>query len=118
MMNVRYIISRRELSGEQLAGDLRGYFLYENSRALPRFWLVSRLRNARSEAEAKSLLRAGDFQPDQEAVVEGFPELEPNSHRGSGSVQVAHYGMNRVRLRVVVPDQQYLVTSEVHYPGW
>jgi hypothetical protein len=125
MMNVRYLISRQPLSAERLAGstffhaeDLPGYVVYENSKALPRFWLVSRLRNARSEAEAISQLRAGDFQPEQEAVVKGFPALPPNPHSGSGSVQVVQYGMNHVRLRVKAADQQYLVTSEVHYPGW
>ena len=78
---------------------------------------LARLRHGNSEAEAKSLLRGGDFQPDQEAVVEGFPALL-NSHGGSGTVQVVHYGINHVRLRVTAPHRQYLVNSDVHYPGW
>jgi len=125
MLNVRFLISRQQLSVERLAGssffhagDLPGYFLYENQKALPRFWLVSRLRNARSEHEAESLLRASDFRPDQEAVVEGFPSVEPNPLSGSGTIEVVHYGMNHVRLRVGTRYQKYLVTSEVLYPGW
>ena len=125
MMNVHYLISRRAIQAEQLAAslfvhaeDLPGYLLYENPKALPRFWLVSHLRNARSEAEAISLLRAVDFQPDREAIVEGFPALPPNPPTTSGTVQVVHYGMNDVSLRVVTRDPQYLATSEVHYPGW
>lgn len=118
MMNARYLISRRELRGGQLAGELPGYFIYENANALPRFWLVSRWRNARSEAEAISLLRGGDFQPDREAVVEGFPALPPNPQATPGSVQVVEYGMDRLRLRITARDPQYLATSEVHYPGW
>jgi hypothetical protein len=46
MMNVRYLIGRQRLSGEETKGsawtwkaDVPGFSIYENSRALPRFWL-------------------------------------------------------------------------------
>jgi hypothetical protein len=83
---------------------------------LPRFFLVSRLRPARSLEEAAALLKSPDFDPKHEAIVEGGPALAAGEP--AGTVAVSEYGLQQVRLLVESERPAYLVTSETHYPGW
>jgi Bacterial membrane protein YfhO len=123
MINDRLLISRRAVSVDGSpfvpAADLPGYFLYENPKAQPRFWLVSRLLSAYSEEDAAAKIRSSDFEPGKVAVAEDLTGQTFESPDGpSGSVRVTQYGMNQVRLQVDTPGPQYLATSEVNYPGW
>jgi hypothetical protein len=122
LLNVRYVLSRVPLDAARLAhaglvhvAALPGTEVYENPEALPRFFLVGRLRHARSLEEAAALLRSRDFDPRAEAVVEGAPELVSS---GSGTVRVIEYAARRVALETDAPAPAFLVTSETHYPGW
>ncbi|MBM3746925.1 MAG: YfhO family protein [Acidobacteria bacterium] len=95
--------------------DLAAEKVYENTQALPRFFLVGRLRHARSLDEAAARLRSRDFDPRVEAVVEGAFELGSS---GGGTVQVIEYALRRVALETDAAAPAFLVTSETHYPGW
>ncbi|MBI4876534.1 MAG: hypothetical protein HY822_18005, partial [Acidobacteria bacterium] len=82
MMNVRFLVSRQRLEPERLQGspfvfreDIPGFSVYENPAALERFWLVGRVRPARSQAEAAAMLRSRDFRPAEEAIIEGAVDL-------------------------------------------
>jgi len=122
LVGIRYILSRRALepglaerAGLVHVADLAGEKVYENTQALPRFYLVNRLRPARNLEEAAALLRSRNFAPRVEAVVEGA--LAPAAGAG-GAVRVLHYAARRVELEVDAPAAAFLVTSETHYPGW
>jgi len=122
LLNVRYVLTRAPLDAARLAhaglvhvAALPGTEVYENPEALPRFFLVGRLRHARSLEEAAALLRSRDFDPRVEAVVEGAPELGSS---GGGTVRVIEYAARRVALETDAPAPAFLVTSETHYPGW
>jgi hypothetical protein len=125
MLNVRYLISSRRLAKDRLAGspftlrrEVPGFWIYENPAALPRFWLVPRVRAAASESEAASLVRAPGFAPEREAVVEGAPPPKLESGAAAGRVTVLRYGLKDAELEVESPARQFLASSEVHYPGW
>ena len=125
MLNVRYLISSRRLAEDRLAGspfalrqDVPGFSIYESAAALPRFWLVPRVRPAGSESEAASIVRAPGFTPAREAVVEGAPQLDAPSGAAAGRVTVLRYGLKDAELEVESPTRQFLASSEVHYPGW
>jgi hypothetical protein len=119
MMNVRYVLSREPIPDAaplEPAATLPGRYVYENRGVLPRFYLVARTRTAHSLVEAAAMLRAPDFRPAEEAIVEGAPPLA--STAPPGQVEVVRYRYQTVELKVNAPDRQYLVTSETHYPGW
>lgn len=120
MLNVRYLVSRRPLVGNGVVfrEEVPGYRIYENAAALPRFWLVSRIRAVRSEFEAAPIVRSPRFQPAAEAVVEGGPPSWPETGAGGGTVKVLHYNLKDLELEVDAPGWRWLASSETHYPGW
>ena len=118
LMNTRFVIANSRLAGTPFRErtSIPGAYIYENQAVLPRFFLVSRLRPARSLEEAAALLKSPDFDPAHEAIVEGGPA--PAAGEPAGTVAVLEYGLQHVRLSVDSERPAYLVTSETHYPGW
>jgi len=125
LMNTQFAISNARLDPERLAASpfreeasIPGAYIYQNQAVLPRFFLVSRLRPARNLEEAAALLKSPDFDPRHEAIVEGAPGPPPSAGEAAGTVAVAEFGLQQVRLLVESPRPAYLVASETHYPGW
>jgi hypothetical protein len=126
LMNVRYVLSHKPLdsvavdqAGFLHTGSLPGHEVYENPQALPRFFLVSRIRKAAGLEQAAAWLRSPDFSPKDEAIAEGaveFPSIGDDAK--NGNVTVKHYSARRVELEVTSPSPAFLVASETHYPGW
>ncbi len=120
-LNVRYIISQVKLdpdlaqrSGLRPLMELAGQQVYENTEAMPRFFLVGRVLRAQDEEEALELLKKIDLR--REAVVEG---AEAGWQLGAGgTVHVVRYSASEVVLQTDAPAGAYLVSSETHYPGW
>lgn len=111
------------------AEDVGASRVYENMRAMPRVWLVREVLTV-SEGEAlaavtTSRLPNGDrFDPRHHALVE-----EPFAHdasassdtRGAGAQDIALIsGMTDEALEIEtwVSEPSFLVTSDLHYPGW
>ena len=137
-LNLRYIISRNPIAVSAggvpkytLRADLPGFLVFENASALPRFFLVHRIFAAGTPEEAFSAIHKPDFTPSSVAVVEQPPPPEwiarVSSFQGNAgfqeltseeSTQVLHYGATEVLLAVRTKTPGFLVTSEVHYPGW
>jgi hypothetical protein len=122
LAGIRYVLSRAPIPAETLAAarfrhvaDLPGRRLYENLEALPRFYLVGKIRRAASLEEAAAMLLNPAFDSRTEAVVEGG---DMPAGAASGSVRVLSYRENRIVLEVTAEEPAFLVTSETHYPGW
>jgi hypothetical protein len=125
LMNVRYVLSRTPVPDSVLerarlvhVADLPGHRVYENTRALPRFFLVNRIRKTAGMEEAVAALHSPDFDPRVEAIVEGPMDFPGAAAPAAGKVRVLEYRPNRVQLEVDSPAPAFLVTSETHYPGW
>jgi hypothetical protein len=86
-----------------------------NTNALPRVWLVTRTIPVATIEEAYAVILDAAFEPTQDATVEGGPNLDTE---GSGSLEVAAYGANRVEVVVRTATEALLVLSDMHYPGW
>ena len=117
LLNVRFIVSNGALEDSRFRkiAELPENFVYENPAALPRFFLVSRIRKAAGMAEAIAMLRSADFDPSAEAIVEG----DVNASVGArGIVRTRRYEALEVELEVDSSAPAYLVTSETNYPGW
>jgi len=118
LLNVRYIVSRAELSqpGRLIKREeLPGNVVYENPDPQSRFFLVGRVRPAADPDSALRMLSSPDFDPRSEAVVES---ASGTADGGAGSVRVERYGASEVLLDVEVQRGGFLVTSEAYYPGW
>ncbi len=122
LASIRYVLSRAPIPAETLdaahfrhAADLPGRKLYENLEALPRFYLVQKIRRAANLEEAAAMLEDPALNPRTEAIVEGD---DIPAGAASGSVRVLSYRENRIALEVTAEEPAYLVTSETHYPGW
>ena len=120
LLNIRYIISRAPLGATRFheVAELPGDFVYENPDWLPRFFLVSRVREARGMSEALAEMRKADFDPRVEAVVEGAASVAEPRASASGTVRVTSYRPSSLTLEVESSAPAYLVTSETFYPGW
>ena len=126
LMNVRYVLARKPLdpaavenAGFVPAGSLPGRRVYENPQALPRFFLVSRIRNAATREQAVEWLRSPEFSPQTEAIVEGQADLPPMTNEiPNAAVTLKHYAAQRIVLDVHATTPAFLVAAETYYPGW
>ena len=118
LLNVRYVLSSGRIDpadGLVRIEGLPGTEVYENPAALPRFFLVNRVRAAPDMEAALAILRAPDFDPRAEAVVEG---AGPIANPTPGDVRLVEYGARQFVVEVEAPGPAFLATSETAYPGW
>jgi hypothetical protein len=120
--NVRYLISRKPVAEDHFraVGEAAGFNIYENSRSLPRFFLVNHVKVARGLGEAAAMLHDTSFDPAGTAIVEAaaadMSEIAVNSARGR--VEVIFYTPAAIALRTKSDGASLLVASETWYPGW
>jgi hypothetical protein len=124
LLNVKYLIGRKNVPLDftkfKLAYDGDPAFnIFENTRALPRAFIVSDARVVTDQSAALAAIHAPDFDPTRTVV------LEKPVHRGqsavdsaSSSAKIVGYGPNEIRLEVNAANAGALVLSEVYYPGW
>ncbi len=120
-MNVRYLLSRTAIpEGNKIVkvADLPGHAVYQNTTALPRFFLVNCVRSAKSFDEALDVLRSPGFDPSREAIVEGGIEWRPRGPIEHCKVSVVAYRNHKIELETECSEPAFLVTSEAYYPGW
>ncbi|MCY3763072.1 MAG: hypothetical protein OXH50_17640, partial [Gemmatimonadetes bacterium] len=131
LANARFVVTHAPLrqAGLRLVhgGEL---FLYENSRVLPRAFLVGDARVIARPAERLRYLRGNRFRPEREVVLETAPESRPDqaglSASGqlpsgrfpAGEARVTRYQPRRVEVAVAPVRPGFLVLSDSHYPGW
>jgi hypothetical protein len=128
LMSIGYVFSRTQVSEPLLSqsgivkeAELPWRQAYRNPTALPRFFLVHRVRNVSGPEQAAAILRSGGFDPHLEALVEGPVRLPPNlpiEEKFQDRITVLEYSPRRVVLDVDASSAAWLATSETHYPGW
>ena len=123
LMNVRYIITRREGASRMAAlpkfrhiASLPGNELFENTTVFPRFFLVHQARTVASLDEARDLILGHKVDLRQTAMVDQPMELAPGG--GWDEVKTLQYEPNRFELSVQTSHGGLLVLSETNYPGW
>lgn len=117
LLNVEYLVSRLEepVPGVELEARIPWMTIWRNPGVLPRFFLVGRAHRAADLEAALARMRAPDFDPRVEAVVEGPFEGVVG---GAGTVRVVEYRAREVALEVEASAPALLVSSEAWYPGW
>lgn len=129
-LNIRYIFVPPDQSVEEARFTLRyggaDGSVYENERALPRYFLVRECTiEPDFEQTIPKLKQITDYR--QAAVVDGIParvrKLGLDAGGGSilltqGDVRVRRYTGDATELDVHNASWALLVTSDVHWPGW
>ncbi len=116
---IQYVLSSRALSGRNLEAIADGELkVYRNLGALPRVYLVPGYRVVADVRQRLELLADPTFDPRSEVLVEADPHWAPGPNEGVGSVRVASYTPEEVRLEVEMGRAGILVLSDTFYPGW
>ncbi len=114
VLGVRYVVAHFPIAHADLVEVARidGAFVYENLRALPRAWVVSRVDAAQDQREAIDWLLSHD--PGREAVVEGGRPLDLDMAPSEAQI------FDREPDRVVVSARGpgLLVLSEPYARDW
>jgi len=123
LLNVGCVVSDQALpdarfeplgGGSQVVSRLRD--------ALPRAWVVHRVRVEPDDEKALALLASPAFDPAQEVVVARAPAWyaasQPLPDTASEVVRFESYSANHMALSAGLQSAGYLVLSEVYYPGW
>ncbi len=121
LLNVEYVLSRRDLDGPGLErihedGKVK---VFRVGDPLERAWLVYDTVSAAGDS-AVELLNAADFDPKTMAVLPpGSQGLLASSELDArGSVREIESLPGRLSLEVVTDDEGLLVVSQSFYPGW
>lgn len=128
MLNVKYVISPLQFPEPnfQLAKasqwSMRGtpipMYVYRNTRVLPRAFFVGAFRQVANQDAAMEIITSGEFHPDQYAILETTPEMQPDTS-GTASANVTEYELNRMKIQTQSDTPKLLVLSEIYYPkGW
>jgi hypothetical protein len=123
IMNVKHLLASAK-TAELLKANPRyrhestvaGFELYENLSVLPRYFLVSSVRQS-ADREMEGLIRSRAVDLHRTALVEEAIPLAP-SDAAKGAVRSLHYEPGWLELEVTAPQPSFLVASEAYYPGW
>ncbi|MDE3089849.1 MAG: YfhO family protein [Chloroflexota bacterium] len=124
LLNAKYLIGRKNVPLDRdkfrLAYDGDPAFnIFENTRVLPRAFVVFNARGVPDQASALAAIHAPDFDPAQTVVLEKAVNSQQSTVGSQQSAaKVIGYGPNEIRLEVNTPNAGVLVLSEVYYPGW
>ena len=146
LLNVRYILSRNELSEFHASSEFSGRQLkkvydadvkiYLNQAALPRAFIVHQAKQVTTGEAAFGLLVSGQLDVRRTVVIEGseggdphelrLPKWEAAPAEGRLSIpeedaeaaQIVHYSAHQIDLQVNLTEPGYLVLSDTYFPGW
>lgn len=119
ILNARYILSLSVLSEPYLQhvfdeGETK---VYEDTRALPRAYLVERLVPATGKEDIiAKLYGLSDLR--LEAVVEGKPEVITIPLQSNESVQIIIYEAGLINVNVHATVPRFMVISNAYNAGW
>lgn len=105
--------------------DIINTSVYENTRAMPRAWLVPEVVQLKAEDALKTIKSARlpdgrSFDPGKIAIVEQPLTLSTqNGGSDAGrSAEVLSLKDSTMEVRTTATAPSFLVTSDVYYPGW
>ena len=137
LFNVKYVVTDAPINTIDPSADpsryslvyLNHYMVYENTRNLPRAFLVPEMTFLDQSAVAGTL-SSGFFDPRHQIVISkdnrlgedhGLRELTMTnqfSHEFSADVGVVSYGPNEIMVDTYSGSNAMLFLGEIYYPGW
>ncbi len=124
LLNTQFVIGRKNMALDRdkfkLAYDGDPALnIYENTRALPRAFVVNAVRIVADKQAAFDAIHADDFDPARTVVLESKDaRLQTTDNRTPATLKIVGYGPNEIVMETNTPSDGVLVLSEVYYPGW
>jgi len=119
LLGARYVLSLTDLPQQYLVkvfeeGETR---VYEDSRAVPRAYIVERpIISFGKEETMNTLYKLKDFR--REAVVEGDLSILSAPIKGDESVSLTRYEPKRLEIDTSLSVPRLLVVTNAYDPGW
>jgi Bacterial membrane protein YfhO len=92
-----------------------GITIFENRTVLPRFRFVRRIRPAQDLDDALTLMHRPDFNPAEDAIVEGISAEMPMA---AGSILGEKLEATRLHWEVETSGRSFFVAADSFFPGW
>jgi hypothetical protein len=119
LLNVKYVMSERELHHQKLRLVWEGTSrVYENLSVLPRAFLVYRTRVLTDERAMDRALRDPDFDPSAMVLLEGKGPTFSGPVDPASTVRIADYQPERLVIEVSSRYDGVLVLADSWFPGW
>src|SRR3990172_6507367 len=96
-------------------GNLR---VYENTRVLPRVFLVTKYRVLSESEQIIDTLRKTEFDPTKEVILEEDPKVSLTSDSLTGEAEIIAYAPNNVAVKAKLSKPGFLVFTDNFYPDW
>jgi hypothetical protein len=118
LLNARFLAAEFPMDDEDLALlEVMGRtHVYENERALPRAFVVGRVKVISDEEKLLSELAL--FEPEKLAILEEKPGWTLDDSSFFREAEVTFYSPNRIVVQANLSSPGLLVLSELWYPGW
>ena len=98
-----------------IAVTSNGITIFENPAVLPRFRFVHRIRPAQDLDDALSWMNRPDFNPAEEAVVEG---INTDMEMASGNILGEKLEATELQWEVETSGRSFFVAADSFFPGW
>ena len=124
LLNVKYVLVQDDVPLPQGKFELAldapdALAVYRNLDFLPRAWVVHEIQAAPDADTAYAQLRATNFDPSRQAIIETVDALPTVAPTGNADVvTIDQYGANAITVQVATEAPGVLLLSEVWYPGW
>jgi hypothetical protein len=135
LLSVKYIITTENLINIDPNVDIEkfklvynnGYKVYENTRVLPRAFMVHEAKIYPDTNKLKEELENLNFDPKKTILISSKPtELDQNINtdfikfpsNNDDNVVFEQYNINSVILNVKTNENGFIFLSDVYYPGW
>lgn len=131
LLNVKYVITRRELGEEMVQpeqgdhnldlvydGEVR---IYENGDVLPRAFVVEAYKVLDDKEEIFTELTSKGFDPASYVVLEQEPKVRSTGAgalMAGSSASILEYTPNKVTVEAEMSTDGFLVLSDLYYQGW
>ena len=122
-MNTRYIVSRQQLPGTEVAhrSQRSGVLVLENPDALPRAFFVGQTEVVEESERMWERLRSDGFDPRHTALLSRSIDapVTPIDTSSTAEVALEQYSPDEIKWTVDTDEPRLFVASEVYYPaGW
>ncbi|MBI1974806.1 MAG: YfhO family protein [Parcubacteria group bacterium] len=123
MANIKYVVSETRVASSSTIWALRydkDAKIYENTRTLPRAYMVFSFRSAEDMEHARRMIYGSDFEPRREVALEGVGLTAGALPMGSGTgeARIDRYQADKVVVHTNADRDGILVLADAFYPGW